>query len=212
MISKNLLIGSLALACLLIHACALGETAVQNDQDKVDQMNEQILKDNKNADTGSYKGQPWATSSLNDSNKKATSLGSASAAQISSAMGQPSNYNYLAKTDSFLKEAANNGFYQLSVAEFLSKSSQDNNWVIVDARPAQQYAAGHIPDALSIPLDNIISQMGIIPAGKKVAVYSTPDANAAFAVQVLRVYADREAFVLSGGIDAWKAAGMPLAS
>jgi rhodanese-related sulfurtransferase len=210
MISRNLILVSLALACLLIHACALGQTAEQDDQDKVDQMNKQILNENKNADAGSYKGQPWATSSLNDSNKKATSIVSASAVQISSAIGQQSNY--LAKTDSFLKEAANNGFYLLSVAEFLSKSSQDKNWAIVDARPAQQYAAGHIPDALSIPLENIISQMGMIPAGRKIAVYSTPDANAAFAVQALRVYADREAFVLSGGIDAWKAAGMPLAS
>lgn len=210
MISRNLLLYSLALACLLIHACALGQTAEQDDQDKVDLMNKQILNENKNADTSSYKGQPWATSSLNDSNKKTTSLGSASPVQISSALGQPNSY--MAKTDSFLKEAANNGFYLLSVAEFLSKSSQDNNWAIVDARPAQQYAAGHIPDALSVPLENIISQMGTISAGKKVAVYSTPDVNAAFAVQALRVYGGREAFVLSGGIDAWKAAGMSIAS
>lgn len=210
MISRNLLLGSLALAFLLIHACAMGQTTVQDDQDKVDQMNKQILNENKKADTSSYKGQPWATSSLNDSNKKTASSGSASPVQISSALGQPNSY--MAKADSFLKQAANNGFYLLSVAEFLSKSSQDNNWAIVDARPAQQYAAGHIPDALSVPLEDIISQMGMIPAGKKVAVYSTPDANAAYAVQTLRVYADREAFVLSGGIDAWKAAGMPIAS
>jgi|WetSurMetagenome_2_1015567.scaffolds.fasta_scaffold02023_7 rhodanese-related sulfurtransferase len=210
MISRNLLLCSLALACLLIHACALAQTAEQDDQGKVDQMNKQMLSDNKNTDTGSYKGQPWATSSLNDSNKKTTPVVSASSVQISPAAGQPGSD--MARTDSFLKEAANNGFYLLSVAEFLSKSGQDNNWAIVDARPAQLYAAGHIPEALSIPLENIISQMGIIPAGKKIAVYSTPDANAAFAVQALRVYAGREAFVLSGGIDAWKAAGMPLAS
>ncbi|MDD4652318.1 MAG: rhodanese-like domain-containing protein [Methanothrix sp.] len=208
--SRNLLLCSLALACLLMHACALAQTAEQDDQDKVDQMNKQILSDNKNTDAGSYKGQPWATSSLNDSVKKATSLGTASPVQISSAMSQPADD--MAKTDSFLKEAANNGFYLLSVAEYLSKSGQDNNWAIVDARPAQLFAASHIPDALNIPLENIISQMGIIPAGKKIAVYSTPDANAAFAVQTLRVYGGREAFVLSGGIDAWKAAGMPLAS
>jgi rhodanese-related sulfurtransferase len=193
-----------------MHACALAQNAEQDDQDKVDQMNKQILNENKNADAGSYKGQPWATSLLNDSNKKATSRGSDYPVQISSAMGQPAND--MAKTDSFLKEAKNNGFYLLSVAEFLSKSGQDNNWAIVDARPAQLFAAGHIPDAMSIPLENIISQMGTIPAGKMVAVYSTPDTNAAFAVQALRVYADREAFVLSGGFDAWKAAGMPLAS
>lgn len=118
----------------------------------------------------------------------------------------------MANTDSFLKEAANNGFYLLSISEYLSKSSQDSNWAIVDARPAQLYSAGHIPDALGIPLESLISQMGMIPAGRKVAVYCTTDANAAFAVEALRVYADREAFVLAGGIDAWKADGMPVVS
>jgi rhodanese-related sulfurtransferase len=210
MISRNLLLASLALACLLTHACALAETSLQDDQDKVDLMNKQVLNDNKKTDVLSYKGQPWATSSLNDTNKKATSVVSASAVQISSAMSQPGNC--MVKMDSFLKEAANNGFYLLSVAEYLSRSSQDNNWAIVDARPAQLYAVGHIPEALNIPLENLISQMGMIPAGRKIAVYCTPDTDAAFAVETLRVYADREAFILTGGIDAWQAAGMPVVS
>lgn len=179
LISIIQLIGLIALSCFLMQACALGETSEQNDQDKVDLMNKQILSESKKTDTSSYKGQPSS---------------------------------YMANTDSFLKEAANNGFYLLSISEYLSKSSQDNNWGIVDARPAQLYSAGHIPEALGIPLESLISQMGMIPAGRKVAVYCTTDANAAFAVETLRVYADREAFVLSGGIDAWKADGMPVVS
>jgi rhodanese-related sulfurtransferase len=156
--------------------------------------------------TTSYKGQPWATSSLNDSNKKTTSVEAISPIQVSSALGQSSDY--MVKTDSFLKEAANNAFYLLSVAEFLSISSQDKNWAIVDVRTPQLYLVGHIPEALNIPLENLISQMGMIPAGRKVAVYGATDTNAAFAVQTLRVYGGREAFVLPGGIVAWQAAGM----
>ena len=125
---------------------------------------------------------------------------------MSSALGQSSDY--LGQADSFLKEALNNGFYLLSVAQFLSKSSTDKNWAIVDVRPAQLYQGGHIPEALNIPLENLISQMGMIPAGQKVAVYDTIDTNAAFAVQTLRVYGDRDAFVLLGGIVTWQAAGM----
>ena len=86
----------------------------------------------------------------------------------------------------------------------------DKNWAIVDVRPAQLYATGHIPGAINIPLENLISQMGMIPAGQKVAVYCAIDTNAAFAVQTLRVYGGRDAFVLSGGIVAWQAAGMPV--
>ena len=162
----------------------------------------------KKTDTNSYKGQPWATSSLNDSNKKTTSVESISAVQVSSGQGQSSDY--LVKTDSFLKEAMSNGFYLLSVVDFLNKSSADKNWAIVDVGPAQLYAGGHIPEAMNIPLENLISQMGMIPAGQKVAVYCAIDTNAAFAVQTLRVYGGRDAFVLSGGIVTWQAAGMPV--
>ncbi|MHB8118346.1 MAG: rhodanese-like domain-containing protein [Methanothrix sp.] len=204
---SNLLLGLMTLACLLVQACAEEESPVLDDQNKVDQMNKQILEEKK-TDTNSYKGQPWATSSLNDSNKKTTSVESISAAQVSSEQGQSSDY--LVKTDSFLKEAMSNGFYLLSVADFLNKSSADKNWAIVDVGPAQLYAGGHIPEAMNIPLENLISQMGMIPAGQKVAVYCAIDTNAAFAVQTLRVYGGRDAFVLSGGIVTWQAAGMPV--
>jgi rhodanese-related sulfurtransferase len=116
----------------------------------------------------------------------------------------------MVKTDSFLKEAMNNGFYVMSVTEFLNKTSADKNWAIVDVRPAQLYATGHLPGAINIPLSDLISQMGMIPAGQKVAVYCAIDTNAAFAVQTLRVYGDRDAFVLLGGIVTWQAAGMPV--
>jgi rhodanese-related sulfurtransferase len=205
--SISLLLGLVALACLLVQACALGQNPELEDQDKVDQMNKQILSDKKTVTT-SYKGQPWATSSLNDSNKKTTSVESISPVQVSSALGQSSDY--MVKTDSFLKEAKNNGFYLLSVADFLSISNQDKNWAIVDVRTPQLYLLGHIQDALNIPLENLISQMGMIPAGQKVAVYCATDTEAVFAVQTLRVYADREAFVLQGGIVAWQEAGMPV--
>ena len=205
--SSNLLLGLMALACLLVQACAVEDSQELIDQNKVDQMNTQILGEKK-TDTNSYKGQPWATSSLNDSNKKTTSVESISPVQVTSGLGQSSDY--MVKTDSFLKEAMNNGFYVLSVAEFLNKTSADKNWAIVDVRPAQLYAAGHIPGAINIPLADLISQMGMIPAGQKVAVYCAIDTNAAFAVQTLRVYGGRDAFVLSGGIVAWQAAGMPV--
>jgi rhodanese-related sulfurtransferase len=203
----KLLIGLVALACILVQACALGQTPDLDDQKNVDQMNKQILGEKKTEAT-SYKGQPWVTSSLNDSNKKTTSLGYVSPVPVSLVKGQSSEY--MVKTDSFLKEAINNGFYVMSVAEFLNKNSIDKNWAIVDIRPAQSYAGGHIPQALNIPLENLISQMGMIPAGQRVAVCGTIDTNAAYAVQTLRVYGGREAFVISGGIVAWQAAGMPV--
>jgi rhodanese-related sulfurtransferase len=195
----------MALACLLVQACAAEDSQELIDQNKVDQMNTQILGEKK-IDTNSYKGQPWATSSLNDSSKKTTSIGSITPVPVTSGLGQSSNY--MVKTDSFLKEAMNNGYYVLSVPEFVNRSVADKNWAIVDVRPAQLYATGHIPGAINIPLSDLISQMGMIPASQNVAVYCELDTNAAFAVQTLRVYGDRDAFVLLGGVVAWQAAGM----
>jgi rhodanese-related sulfurtransferase len=197
----------MALACLLVQACAAEDSPELIDQNKVDQMNTQILGEKK-TDTNSYKGQPWATSSLNDSSKKTTSIETISAVQVTSGLGQSSDY--MVKTDSFLKGATYNGFYVMSVVKFLNKTSADKNWAIVDVRPAQLYATGHLPGAINIPLSDLISQMGMIPAGQKVAVYCELDTNAAFAVQTLRVYGDRDAFVLLGGVVAWQAAGMPV--
>ena len=205
--SSNLLLGLMALACLLVQACAAEDSPELIDQNKVDQMNTQILGEKK-TDTNSYKGQPWATSSLNDSSKKTTSIGSITPVPVTSGLGQSSNY--MVKTDSFLKEAMNNGYYVLSVPEFVNRSVADKNWAIVDVRPAQLYATGHIPGAINIPMSDLISQMGMIPAGQNVAVYCAIDTNAAFAVQTLRVYGDRDASVLLGGVVAWQAAGMPV--
>lgn len=205
--SSNLLLGLMALACLMVQAYAEEDSQELIDQNKVDQMNTQILGEKK-VETNSYKGEPWATSSLNDSNKKTTSIESISPVQLTSGLGQPSDY--MVKTNSFLKGAMSNGYYVLSVPEFIDRSIAENNWAIVDVNPAQLYATGHIPGAINIPLSDLISLMGMIPAGQKVVVYCELDTNAAFAVQTLRVYGDRDASVLLGGVVAWQAAGMPV--
>lgn len=207
--SSSMLINLMALACLTVLACAIA--AGQSDSTYVDpavtELKSQVFEEKK-ATTGSLKGQPWATSSLNDSNQVTTSVETISAIQASSGTGLSSDY--MSKTDSFLKDAMRNGYYVLSIPEFVNRSVADKNWVVVDTRPAQLYAAGHIAGAMNIVKEDLISQMGMIPAGQKVAVYDALDTIAAFAVQTLRTYGDREAFILSGGIDAWRAAGLPV--
>ncbi|MDD1748799.1 MAG: rhodanese-like domain-containing protein [Methanothrix sp.] len=199
----------MALACLAVMTCAIaaGQEGSTYVDPAIEEVKEQVIKE-KTTSTNSFKGEPWATSSLNDSYKKTTSVGSISVVPVSSALGQSSEY--MVKTDSFLKQASNNGFYVLSVAEFINKTIAEKNWAVVDVSPAQLYAAGHIPGAINIPLADLISQMGMIPAGQRVAVYSAIDTDAAFAVETLRVFGDRDAFVLSGGVVSWQAAGKPV--
>ena len=87
---------------------------------------------------------------------------------------------------------------------------QITNFLILDVRSPMEYQQGHIPGSVNIPLSNIISQIGTIAAGQKIAVYGIMDTNAAFAVEVLRIFGGREAYVLKGGAAAWQEAGLVL--
>lgn len=196
----------MALVCLLIQACSAEDDTYSDPA--VNELKNQVLSEKKTT-SGSYKGEPWATSSLNDSNKKVTSV-AATPVQVAASTNTATPEDRLVKADSFLKDGAANEFYLLSVSDYLVKAQTDPAWVIVDVRAADRYAQGHIQGAANVPLENLVSQMGMIAPGKKVAVYGDLDASAAFAVEALRVFADRDAYVLQGGVSAWQAAGMPV--
>ena len=115
----------------------------------------------------------------------------------------------LMKTEDFLKEAINNSGYIITVDDFISANrTNSSDWVVVDVRPGEVYPSGHIPAAMSIPLSELVSRMDTIPGGRKVAVYCCSDIDAAFGAMTLRVFADRDAWVLQGGLGAWDKAGM----
>src|SRR5438067_6854008 len=42
---------------------------------------------------------------------------------------------------------------------------------VLDVRPAEEYAAGHIPGALSIPLDELAERLGDLPADQEIVAY-----------------------------------------
>jgi rhodanese-related sulfurtransferase len=116
--------------------------------------------------------------------------------------------NYLAKADLFLDAISANSNYSITVLEFLEIQKTDTDWIIVDIRPADRYAAGHIENSMNIPYSDLVLMMDMIPASKKVAVYSDYDTDAAFGVMTLRVFGDRDAWVLEGGVPVWQSTGM----
>jgi len=201
---------SVALACLLVGACVADESPSANtySDPAVNELKSQVLKE-KTTTSQSYKGQPWATSSLNESNKQAVSVAEI-AAQAQAPVTSSAASDMMAKVDSFLKAGAKSGFYVVSVPDFVNATASDPNWVVVDVRAADQYSQGHIQNSMNIPLENLVSQLGMIPAGEKIAVCGSLDSDSALAVETLSVFGDREAYVLQGGIAAWQAANMPL--
>lgn len=83
--------------------------------------------------------------------------------------------------------------------------------VIIDTRPAREFAAGHIAGALSVPIDDLKRRLGELPKTKEFVAYCRGPycVYADRAVEVLRA-SGRKARRLSEGFPDWKAAGFPI--
>jgi rhodanese-related sulfurtransferase len=89
--------------------------------------------------------------------------------------------------------------------------ARDGTIVVVDVRPAEEYAAGHIAGAVSIPLEDLERRVRELPKDKEIVAYCRgPYCVMAFkAVEVLRGKKLR-ARRLEEGFPEWKAAGLPV--
>ncbi|MET9513727.1 MBL fold metallo-hydrolase [Streptomyces sp. NPDC002994] len=81
---------------------------------------------------------------------------------------------------------------------------------LVDVRPVADFAAGHIPGAISIPLrDQFATWLGwLLPDTTPIVFVTGPRQDLAeITWQVLKIGYERPAGHLDGGMDAWSAAG-----
>jgi rhodanese-related sulfurtransferase len=95
----------------------------------------------------------------------------------------------------------------------LLRRARAGSVVVIDVRPAEEYRAGHIPGALSVPLDELENQIRKLPARKEVVAYCRgPYCVMAYhAVEKLRAR-HRRARRLVEGFPEWRAAGLPVAT
>ncbi|MEU4805608.1 metalloregulator ArsR/SmtB family transcription factor [Actinosynnema sp. NPDC023587] len=84
--------------------------------------------------------------------------------------------------------------------------------VVVDVRPKSEYDAGHIPGAVSIPMDELASRLGELPADLEVVAYCR-GVFCAFSHDAVRLLNSRgyRAVRLADGVLEWQLAGHPLA-
>jgi DNA-binding transcriptional ArsR family regulator len=96
------------------------------------------------------------------------------------------------------------------VAELL-KRARSKQVVILDTRPASEYVAGHIPGALSIPVDDLQRRLKELAKGKEYVAYCRGPycIYADRAVEVLRA-SGRRARRLVEGFPEWRSAGFPV--
>ena len=78
------------------------------------------------------------------------------------------------------------------------------DFVLIDIRKPDAFAAGHIQGAENVPLAEIMNkdQLAELPTGRKIISYSTDSADAAAATALLRV-AGHNAMGMTGGYASW---------
>ena len=83
--------------------------------------------------------------------------------------------------------------------------------VVVDTRPANEYAAGHIAGAISVPVDDLHRRLKELPRGREYVAYCRGPycVYADRAVEILRANG-RRARRLGEGFPEWRSAGLPV--
>jgi len=96
------------------------------------------------------------------------------------------------------------------MAELL-KRARSKQVVILDTRPAREYNAGHIPGALSIPVDDLQRRLKELTKGREYVAYCRGPycIYADRAVEILRANG-RRARRLAEGFPEWRSAGFPV--
>ena len=82
---------------------------------------------------------------------------------------------------------------------------------VVDVRRASEWAHGHLPGALHIPLGALVERLGEIPRGQPVVVQCQGGTRSAMAASVLMSHGVREVINLRGGYEEWRREALPIA-
>ncbi|TMQ73912.1 MAG: metalloregulator ArsR/SmtB family transcription factor [Candidatus Eisenbacteria bacterium] len=99
----------------------------------------------------------------------------------------------------------------LDLAE-LRRRLESGEAIVLDARPEREFRAGHIPGALSLPIEDLDAHLHVLPADQEIVVYSRGPycgmADQAVAILEANGYRARR---LAQGFPDWRAAGHPVA-
>ncbi len=95
--------------------------------------------------------------------------------------------------------------------EDLLDRARSKDVIVLDARPASEYEAGHIANAISVPIDELQGRLRSLPKDKEYVAYCRgPYCVYADRAVELLVKSRRQARRLAGGFPEWRAAGFPV--
>ena len=100
------------------------------------------------------------------------------------------------------------GYYSVGDVEKL-KGAIDAGAALVDVREESEYAEGHLPNAVNIPIRTLGQKLDLVPQDKPVIVYCASGHRAAMANAALHLLGYDNVRVFPAGYGAWEAAGEP---
>ena len=85
---------------------------------------------------------------------------------------------------------------------------------IIDVREPEEYKAGHLPGAINIPRELLQSKVDGIPAvsdrAAAIVLQCQGGGRSALATVAMQELGYKDVVNLAGGLNAWKAAGLPV--
>jgi rhodanese-related sulfurtransferase/DNA-binding transcriptional ArsR family regulator len=102
------------------------------------------------------------------------------------------------------------GFEPVALDELAGRLG-DGSVTLLDVRPEDEYAQGHIPGALSVPLSQLESRLDLLPHGGEIVAYCRGP-YCVLAVEATELLRRRGFRVrrLADGMPAWAARGLPM--
>jgi rhodanese-related sulfurtransferase len=101
-------------------------------------------------------------------------------------------------------------FTDLDVPDYHARREAGFDHTLVDVREDWEYALGHIPGALHIPLDELAARAAEIPSDKPVVVVCEHGIRSLMAAEYLADSGFAEVYSLLGGTSAWRMHRLPL--
>jgi rhodanese-related sulfurtransferase len=93
----------------------------------------------------------------------------------------------------------------------LMERLSNGNVVVLDVRPEEEYRAGHIPGALSVPVDTLEAALQTLPRDREIVAYCRGP-YCVFSDEAVALLRSRgyRAHRLRQGLPDWRGAGMPV--
>lgn len=101
-------------------------------------------------------------------------------------------------------------YYAIGTVSALKNLIAQSNPLLVDVRTASEYSTGHLPGAISIPLNDLPHHLDRIPTDKKTVLYCSTGYRSAMGVMALRLQGFDQVRGFPPSFAGWQAAGEPV--